>query len=93
MARLGGDEFVVMLEDLSEDLIEAATQAEVTGEKILATLSQDYSLAGGDHHSTASIGVTLFGDKPEDLDELLKRADLAMYQAKAAGLSKYAAIL
>lgn len=85
VARLGGDEFVVMLEDLSEDLIEAATQAEVAGEKILATLSQTYVLAGSDHHSTASIGVTLFGDKPEDMDEPLKRADLAMYQAKAAG--------
>jgi diguanylate cyclase (GGDEF)-like protein/PAS domain S-box-containing protein len=85
VARLGGDEFVVMLEDLSENVIEAATQAEVTGEKILATLSQTYLLAGVDHHSTASIGVTLFGDKQEDTDEPLKRADLAMYQAKAAG--------
>ena len=85
VARLGGDEFVVMLEDLSENAQEAATQAELVGEKILATLNQNYQLAGQDHHSTPSIGVTLFADHLDTVDELLKRADLAMYQAKAAG--------
>ena len=44
-----------------------------------------YTLAGSDYHSTASIGVTLLGDHQESIDEPLKRADLAMYQAKAAG--------
>ena len=85
VARLGGDEFVVMLEDLSETLQEAATQAETVGEKILVTLNRLYQLDSYEHHSTPSIGVTLFADHQETVDELLKRADLAMYQAKAAG--------
>ena len=85
VARLGGDEFVVMLEDLSEHIHEAAAQAETVGEKILAVLNQPYWLAGHQHHSTPSIGVALFSDQHHSIDELLKRADLAMYQAKAAG--------
>ncbi len=85
VARLGGDEFVVMLEDLSENTLEAANQAEAVGEKILTALNQSYQLAHYEHHSTPSIGVTLFGEQQESIDEPLKRADLAMYQAKAAG--------
>ncbi len=86
VARLGGDEFVVMLEDLSEDEMEAATQAENVGKKILASLNEIYQLGSHAHHSTPSIGVTLFGANPhESIAEPLKRADLAMYQAKAAG--------
>lgn len=85
VARLGGDEFVVMLQDLSEEPSAAATQAEVVGEKIVQTLNQPYLLTDTTHRSTPSVGVTLFGEKPEKPDDLLKRADLAMYQAKAAG--------
>ena len=66
VARLGSDEFVVMLEDLSENALEAATQVETVGDKILAALCQGYTLAGRAQHSSASIGVTLFGGmKPE----------------------------
>jgi len=85
VARLGGDEFVVMLEDLNENPLDAANQAETVAEKILATLNQDYQLSGLLHLSTPSIGVTLFGGQQESIEEPLKRADLAMYQAKAAG--------
>lgn len=85
VARLGGDEFVVMLEDLSEPTQEAAEQAKIVGEKILATLNQPYRLASYEHHSTPSIGITLFGNRETSIDELLKQTDLAMYQAKAAG--------
>ncbi len=85
VARLGGDEFVVMLEELSEDVLEAANQAEAVGKKILAALNQHFDLAGQQHHTSPSIGVTLFFDHLETVDELLKRADLAMYQAKSAG--------
>ncbi|MDO8446836.1 MAG: EAL domain-containing protein [Deltaproteobacteria bacterium] len=85
VARLGGDEFVVMLEDLSKQPIEAATQAEAVGEKILATLNQPYQLASHEYHSTPSIGATLFSDHGKSAEELLKRADIAMYQAKQAG--------
>jgi len=85
VARLGGDEFVVMLEDLSESTREAAGQAELIGEKILAALALPYILAGHEHHSTGSVGGMLFGEHHETVDDLLKRADLAMYRAKAAG--------
>ncbi|MEK9952869.1 MAG: EAL domain-containing protein [Curvibacter sp.] len=85
VARLGGDEFVVMLEDLSRDAIEAATQAETVGRKILAALGGAHRIRGLGFHSTPSIGATLFGAASENLEEPIKRADLAMYQAKNAG--------
>jgi diguanylate cyclase (GGDEF)-like protein/PAS domain S-box-containing protein len=85
VARLGGDEFVVMLEDLSTQAIEAATQTEAIGEKILAALNQSYLLAAQVTNSTPSIGATLFIDPQLGIEELLKQADIAMYQAKNAG--------
>ncbi|WPC66186.1 EAL domain-containing protein [Rhodoferax ferrireducens] len=85
VARLGGDEFVVMLENLSEHLEAAATQAETLAKRILASLKQTYSLDGYEYQSTASIGITLFSEQQETTEDLLKRADLAMYQAKAVG--------
>jgi diguanylate cyclase (GGDEF)-like protein/PAS domain S-box-containing protein len=85
VARLGGDEFVVVLEDLSEHALEAATQTKTVGEKILATLGQPYRLATHEYHSTSSIGATIFSDHGQSGEELLKRADIAMYQAKKAG--------
>lgn len=85
VARLGGDEFVVMLKDLSKSPREAASQTENIGEKILVACNQPYLLAGHPHHSTPSIGATLFNDHELTVDELLKRADLAMYEAKASG--------
>ncbi len=85
IARLGGDEFVLMLEDLNENANEAATQAEAIGEKILAALNRPYDLAGHEYHNTPSIGITLFEDHQNSVDELMKHADLAMYEAKKAG--------
>ncbi len=85
VARLGGDEFVIMLEDLSDDVRKAATQVEVVSGKVLSLFEQPYDLVGLPQHSTPSIGITLFRGHLHSVDELLKRADLAMYQAKAAG--------
>jgi len=85
VARLGGDDFVVVLEGLSKHALEAAAQTEAIGRKILATLGQPYQLAKHEYNSTASIGATLFSDHGESGEELLKRADIAMYQAKKAG--------
>ena len=85
VARLGGDEFVVMLEQLSDSLELAAASAEVVGEKILASINMPYQLAGHEYNISPSIGVTLFSGHPQSTDELLKQADLAMYQAKSAG--------
>ncbi len=86
VARLGGDEFVVMLEDLSADPIEAIRHAEAIGNKILQALHKRFELGSSEHRVSASVGVTLFGDHPgERVEEPLKRADMAMYQAKLAG--------
>jgi diguanylate cyclase (GGDEF)-like protein/PAS domain S-box-containing protein len=84
-ARLGGDEYLVMLENLSEQSIEAAAQAEIISEKILLALNQPYQLHKNEYQSTVSIGVALFGNQNISQDELLKHADIAMYQAKKAG--------
>jgi len=85
VSRFGGDEFVVILEDLSEQALEAAGQTEVVGEKILAMLNQPYLLAAHEHHNTVSIGVTIFNDHQTSIEELFKQADIAMYQAKNSG--------
>ena len=85
VARLGGDEFVVMLEDLSENALQAATQAAMVAEKILTRLGEGYDLGSRAHSCTSSIGIALFGDLVEAPDTLLMRSDLAMYRAKDAG--------
>jgi diguanylate cyclase (GGDEF)-like protein/PAS domain S-box-containing protein len=85
LARLGGDEFVVMLEDLSSLALEAAAQVKVVGEKIMTVLNQPYQLATHEYHSTVSIGVALFSDYEHSQEDLLKHADIAMYQAKKTG--------
>ena len=85
VARLGGDEFVVMLEELGHDPIAAAEQAKRVGEKILSTLGQPYQLDKHEHLSTSSIGIAPFSSSLNTVGELLKQADIAMYQAKAAG--------
>jgi diguanylate cyclase (GGDEF)-like protein/PAS domain S-box-containing protein len=85
VARLGGDEFVVMLEGLSEKDLEAAAQTEAVGEQILASLNRPYMLDTHECHNSPSIGATLFSDHQQSIEELLKQADIAMYQAKKDG--------
>jgi diguanylate cyclase (GGDEF)-like protein len=85
VARLGGDEFVVMLDDLSEQSLVAAAKAEDIGQKILAILNQCYQLKDRHYHCSASIGAIIFNEHEISADELLKQADIAMYQAKSSG--------
>ncbi|WP_422910325.1 EAL domain-containing protein [Pseudomonas sp. MAC6] len=85
VARIGGDEFVILLENLGIEPLEAAQLAESIAGKILFTLRQPFSVGGVEHFSTLSIGIAMFNGKGEPLDDLLKQADLAMYQAKAQG--------
>jgi diguanylate cyclase (GGDEF)-like protein/PAS domain S-box-containing protein len=85
VARLGGDEFVVMLEELSERADEAEAQTRAIAEKILATFSQPYLLAGHPHQNSGSIGIAPFCGHDQSATALLKHADIAMYQAKAGG--------
>jgi len=84
-ARLGGDEFVVLLEDISPDKEHAATHAKVVGDKLLDTLARTYRIRGNEYLGSVSIGATLFCGQHEGVHELLKRADLAMYEAKKMG--------
>ncbi|MDD5300379.1 MAG: EAL domain-containing protein [Gallionella sp.] len=85
VARLGGDEFVVMLEDMKGGMEHVAAMVDEVGNKILAILGQPYLIKKHELHSTASIGINLFSGHGTSADELLKYADIAMYQAKASG--------
>jgi diguanylate cyclase (GGDEF)-like protein/PAS domain S-box-containing protein len=86
VARFGGDEFVVLLANLGTQKAKAAAlQAEAIGEKILAAFTEVFQLDTYEYPCTPSVGVTLFSPEDRNVDELLKRADLAMYDAKTAG--------
>ena len=85
VARLGGDEFVVLLEDLGDDVAGAARQARRLGEKVLEQLREPFDLGGHQHYTTSSIGVTSLNRAHDSVAEVLKQADLAMYQAKTTG--------
>ncbi|WP_175452421.1 diguanylate cyclase domain-containing protein [Thiohalomonas denitrificans] len=86
VARQGGDEFVIVLEGLSHELEKALLQTHSIGEKIVAVLNEPYFLEDDlEHRCTSSIGVALSIGGKVDVDELLKRADISMYQAKAEG--------
>ncbi len=85
VARLGGDEFVIILESLSDKAAEAATQAENIAEKLRAMLHEPFELPGFSARVSSSIGIVTFIDHEIKADDLLKYADTAMYQAKAAG--------
>lgn len=85
ISRLGGDEFVVVLNNLHEDAHIAGIEAEQVGDKLCQSLSQPYLLQDFEYHSSCSIGIALFSDTDLSVDELLKRADTAMYEAKRSG--------
>ena len=85
VARLSGDKFVVLLEHLNKQPEQAALQIEHVNALLLATLAEPYQIDGLELHSSVSIGVTLFNDESCSVDELMQRADLSMYEAKAAG--------
>lgn len=85
VARLGGDEYVVLLEGLDNEPIAAASSVEACALKILHKLSQPYQLDNYQCHSSASMGAVLFDKNNVSIDELLKQADIAMYEAKNSG--------
>jgi diguanylate cyclase (GGDEF)-like protein len=94
VARFGGDEFVVITSELDTDRTESAAQAGVIAEKIRSALAEPYRLTLKhegkpdifiEHRCTASIGVALFINHETAADDILKWADMAMYQAKEAG--------
>jgi diguanylate cyclase (GGDEF)-like protein len=85
VARFGGDEFVVMLEGLSVDTSEAAEQVQHVTKQINTSLNQPFKLKNYEYQCTPSIGVAMFGEHGNSPDDILKHADIAMYQAKKAG--------
>ncbi len=85
VARIGGDEFVILLENLADNKLEALAEVGIIGEKILSNLCQGYEFDSYHHMCTASIGATLFGEHQMNVEELLKQADIAMYEAKDSG--------
>ncbi|MFH2139420.1 MAG: diguanylate cyclase [Pseudomonadota bacterium] len=94
VARFGGDEFVVLLNELDEDREQSTRQAQTVAEKIRATLSQPYHLLyqtadqpplAVSHECTVSIGMVLFHGQQANHEQVLARADAAMYQAKESG--------
>lgn len=94
VSRFGGDEFVVMLSELESDKAESTIQAGIVAEKIRATLAKPYLLTirqegkaerTVEHHCTSSIGVVLFTNHEASLEDILRWADIAMYQAKEDG--------
>jgi len=85
VARIGGDEFLVMIVGLDTEPRQAGMQAALVGEKILRAVGQPCQLREHSHTVTPSVGVSVFHGREVDADELIKRADVAMYQAKAAG--------
>ncbi len=85
VARIGGDEFVIILQNLGDEGSDAPAQTEAVANKILSALNQPYSLHDHECFSSASVGATLFESSVEEIDELLRQADIAMYQAKKSG--------
>ena len=85
VARLGADEFVVILESLDTKESEAATQAWLIAEKLQIELSRIYELDQHTHSLTPSIGIAMFNGPTGCQDDLVKHAEVAMHQAKAAG--------
>ncbi|MDD2925172.1 EAL domain-containing protein [Rhodoferax sp.] len=85
VARVGGDEFMVLLETFAVTADEAAQYAKNIASKIASRLSEPYTLFGVTYTSTPSIGIVVFLEGTENRDDMIKKADAAMYQAKAAG--------
>ena len=84
VARLGGDEFTILVEDLKQ-----VDQAELVAQKILDAFTSPFICDGKEFFLTVSIGVSLFPIDTDEVEDLLKKADLAMYQAKDEGRNNY----
>jgi diguanylate cyclase (GGDEF)-like protein len=83
VARLGGDEFTVILRQVA-----SAEAANEIAQRIIEALQRPVNIAGRDHQVRASIGITRFPEDGTTIEELLRNADLAMYQAKDQGRSR-----
>ena len=89
VARLGGDEFVVLLSNIGTNITEVSANAEFIAKKINKVLSEEFYLQDSSYRTSASIGITIFGKSPTKPDDILRQADIAMYQAKATGKNNF----
>ena len=85
VARLGGDEFVVLLPELAGEFDKCAQQAQMVSEKIHTSLTAPFQVEHHKFHVTPTIGITLFPERGQTVDDVLKEADTAMYAGKASG--------
>ncbi len=85
VARIGGDEFVVLIEDAGPTEAEATRSAITLGNRLVTAMRQPFELGEVNHRASASIGVVVFDGSSAEPDEVLKRADVAMYEAKSSG--------
>jgi diguanylate cyclase (GGDEF)-like protein len=83
VARLGGDEFTIILRAVA-----SADAAQRVAERVIESLQEAVNIGGRDHFVQASIGITLFPDDANALDDLMRNADLAMYRAKETGRAR-----
>ncbi len=89
VARLGGDEFVVLLGNVGDDVPTARLRAAITAETIRTLLALPYALDAIEYACTASLGITVINGDNSPAEDILKQADIAMYQAKAAGRNAF----
>jgi len=87
VSRLGGDEFVLLLQGVPKE--SAKAMLEQVAQRVLSLLNERFSLSGISHHTTCSIGGTLVEDSQSSVQDILRRGDLAMYQAKRNGRNTY----
>lgn len=87
-ARIGGDEFAVLTSALPGDLAQATPAADELAERLRLALAQPWRANQHEHRASVSIGMYLFQPGSASIAELLKRADLAMYEAKSGGRNR-----
>lgn len=85
VARIGGDEYIILLENYGKTNDELALSAKNVAENVIKSFREPFDIAGEPQYSTCSIGIAIFDEQTISFEDVLKRADLAMYQAKATG--------
>lgn len=88
VARFGGDEFVILLCGLDKSIVKMKNDTEEIAKRVLNAINKPFDLSGHIYKSSPSIGIVVFGDKNESQENLIKYADIAMYQAKKSGRNR-----
>lgn len=88
-ARLGGDEFVVLLPELGAEMEDAFVEAQVVVNKIQAAIAEPVHVQNYELHVTASLGIALFPENHDSVEDILRQADIAMYRAKDLGRNTF----